>query len=360
MKIRRTPTASMVSQPARRDQRTKRESRRARYTRFMRISKDFPKDGVIVGVDLGGTNMQIGVVNAEGEIIGRCKRKTKAQDGRDTVIRRLCEGITRALDDAKAPRDRLMGVGIGAPSAVDFAQGIVIKAGNLGWENVPLRDILAKELGCSVELDNDVNVAAWGEAQLGAARGKDNTLAVWVGTGVGAGLVLDGKLWRGPGHTAGEIGHVVLFPGGQPGFMTVEDVCSRTGIVNALRRLMPMYPDSALHRLLLEKSDEGGSGMISSSVIARAYERGDELTIRVVNKSAEFLGVAIANIVTMLSIDCVVLGGGVTEALGEVYATRVRRSFERTVFPAVLRKTEIVVSTLRDDAGVLGAAMLVA
>ena len=100
--------------------------------------------------------------------------------------------------------------------------------------------------------------------------------------------------------------------------------------------------------------------MISSSVIARAYERSDELTIRVVNKSAEFLGVAIANIVTMLSIDCVVLGGGVTEALGEAYATRVRRSFERTVFPAVLRKTEIVVSTLRDDAGVLGAAMLVA
>ena len=332
----------------------------------MRIAKDFPKDQVVVGVDLGGTNMQIGVVDAEGRIIGRCKRKTKAHEGRDTVIKRLVEGVWRAMDDAKTPRERLFGVGVGAPSAVDFDRGVVIKAGNLGWEDLPLRDILAKELAkdagnrgsaLRVALDNDVNVAAWGEVQLGAARGRGNVLAVWVGTGVGAGLVLDGKLWRGPRHTAGEIGHVILFPGGQPGFMTVEDICSRTGIVNALKRLLPMYPDSALHKLIAEKADETGS--IGSSTIARAYERDDELTRRVVDKSAEFLGISIANIVTMLSIDCVVLGGGVTEALGGAYVARVAKSFERAVFPSVLRKTDIVASSLNDDAGVFGAAMLV-
>lgn len=322
----------------------------------MRITKDFPKDGVVVGVDLGGTNMQIGVVSAEGRVIGRAKRKTKAHEGRDTVIRRLVEGVARALDDAKTPHDRLVAVGVGAPSAVDFEKGLVIKAGNLGWEDVPLRDILAREFRCPVALDNDVNVAAWGEAQLGVARGRPNTLAVWVGTGVGAGLVLDGRLWRGPRHTAGEIGHVVLFPAGQPGMMTVEDICSRTGIVNALRRLLPMHPESVLHRLIAEKADETGS--IGSSTIARAYEKDDELARKVVDRSAEFLGIAIANIVTMLSIDCVVLGGGVTEALGEAYVSRVRRSFERTVFPNVLRKTEVLASALNDDAGMLGAAML--
>ncbi|MFN5496560.1 MAG: ROK family protein, partial [bacterium] len=272
----------------------------------------------------------------------------------------------RAMDDAKTPRERLFGVGVGAPSAVDFDRGVVIKAGNLGWEDLPLRDILSREFakdagvretGLRVALDNDVNVAAWGEAQLGAARGRGNVLAVWVGTGVGAGLVLDGKLWRGPRHTAGEIGHVILFPGGQPGFMTVEDVCSRTGIVNALKRLLPMYPDSALHKLIAEKADETGS--IGSSTIARAYEQDDELARTVVDKSAEFLGVAVANIVTMLSIDCVVLGGGVTEALGGPYVSRVTKSFERAVFPSVLRKTDIVASSLDDDAGVFGAAMLV-
>ena len=332
----------------------------------MRIAKDFPKESVVVGVDLGGTNMQIGVIDAEGRIIGRCKRKTKAHEGRDTVIRRLVEGVWRAMDDAKTPRERLFGVGVGAPSAVDFDKGVVIKAGNLGWENLPLRDILVREFareaglregGMRVALDNDVNVAAWGEAQLGAARGRGNMLAVWVGTGVGAGLVLDGKLWRGPRHTAGEIGHVVLFPGGQPGFMTVEDVCSRTGIVNAIKRLLPMYPDSALHKLIAEKADEGGA--IGSSTIARAYEKDDELARRVVDKSADFLGLAIANVVTMLSIDCVVLGGGVTEALGGAYVARVTKGFERAVFPSVLRKTDIVASSLNDDAGVFGAAMLV-
>jgi len=323
----------------------------------MRISKDFPKDMVVVGVDLGGTNMQIGVVNAEGKVIGRCKRKTKSHEGRDEVIKRIVEGIQRALDEAKTPREKLFGVGIGAPAVVDFDKGTVVKAGNLGWEDVALRDILMQQLRVPVALDNDVNCAAWGEAQLGAARGRANVLAVWVGTGVGGGLVLGGSIWRGPKLTAGEIGYVVLFPGGQPGMMTVEDICSRTGIVNALKRLLPGHPDSALHRLIAEKADE--TGAIGSSTIAKAYALEDELTRKVVDKSAEFLGFAIANLVTMLSIDCVALGGGVTEALGEPYVARVRKSFERTVFPASLRKTEFVASALNDDAGMLGAAMLV-
>jgi glucokinase len=323
----------------------------------MRISKDFPKDMVVVGVDLGGTNMQIGVVNAEGKVIGRCKRKTKSHEGRDEVIKRIIEGVQRALDEAKTPREKLFGVGIGAPAVVDFDKGTVVKAGNLGWEDVSLRDILMQQLRVPVALDNDVNCAAWGEAQLGAARGRANVLAVWVGTGVGGGLVLGGSIWRGPKLTAGEIGYVVLFPGGQPGMMTVEDICSRTGIVNALKRLLPAYPESALHRLIAEKADE--TGAIGSSTIAKAYAMEDELTRKVIDKSAEFLGFAIANLVTMLSIDCVALGGGVTEALGEPYVARVRKSFERTVFPASLRKTEFVASALNDDAGMLGAAMLV-
>ena len=323
----------------------------------MRISKDFPKDMVVVGVDLGGTNMQIGVVNAEGKVIGRCKRKTKSHEGRDEVIKRIIEGVQRALDEAKTPREKLFGVGIGAPAVVDFDKGLVVKAGNLGWDDVPLRAILSEQLRVPVALDNDANCAAWGEAQLGAARGRDHALAVWVGTGVGGGLVLGGQVWRGPRLTAGEIGYAVLFPGGQPGMMTVEDVCSRTGIVNALRRLLPAYPESALHRILAEKADE--SGAISSSMIARAYEKDDELVRKVVDRSAELLGGAIANMVTVLSIDCVVLGGGVTEALGEPYVARVRKGFERAVFPPSLRRIDFVASTLNDDAGMLGAAMLV-
>ena len=323
----------------------------------MKPVRDIPKDMVVAGVDLGGTNIQVGILSADGRVLGRCKRKTKASEGRDEVVRRVLESIQRALDEARIPRDRLFAVGVGAPAVVDFDKGLVVKAGNLGWEDVPLRAILSEQLRVPVALDNDANCAAWGEAQLGAARGRENLLAVWVGTGVGGGLVLGGRVWRGPRLTAGEIGYVVLFPNGQPGMMTVEDICSRTGMVNALRRLLPAHPESVLHRLIAEKADE--SGAISSSMIARAYEKDDELVRKVVDRSAELLGGAIANLVTVLSIDCVVLGGGVTEALGEPYVARVRKGFDRVVFPSSLRRIDFLASTLNDDAGMLGAAMLV-
>ena len=138
--------------------------------------------------------------------------------------------------------------------------------------------------------------------------------------------------------------------------MTVEDVCSRTGMVNAIRRLLPLHPESHLHRLLAEKADE--SGAIGSTMIAKAYLKDDLLARKVVDRAAELLGGAIANLVTVLSLDCVVLGGGVTEALGEPYLARVRRGFERAVFPPALAKAEFRASALGDDAGLLGAAML--
>ena len=337
----------------------------------MKSLRELPKDMVVAGVDLGGTNMQIGVIDADGRVIGRCKRKTKSAEGRDEVVKRLVEGVWRALDDAKTPRDRLYAAGVGAPAVVDFEKGTVVKAGNLGWDDVPLRDLLAQQLRVPVALDNDVNCAAWGECQLGAARGRSDVLAVWVGTGVGGGLVLGGSVWRGPRLTAGEIGYMTLFPGGQPGMSTVEDVCSRTGLANALRRLMPGHPESTLHRLVAERiaeraildkdrpTERAGDIALTSSMIAKAYEKGDELTRRVVDRSAELLGGAIANLVTVLSIDTVVLGGGVTEALGAAYVARVRKGYERSVFPPSLRRIEFVASTLNDDAGMLGAARLV-
>jgi glucokinase len=333
------------------------EHRHPEMPRGMIARTAVPGDLVVAGVDLGGTNIQVGILSADGRVLGRCKRKTKASEGRDEVVRRVLESIQRALDEARIPRDRLFAVGVGAPAVVDFDKGLVVKAGNLGWEDVPLRAILSEQLRVPVALDNDANCAAWGEAQLGAARGRENLLAVWVGTGVGGGLLLGGRVWRGPRLTAGEIGYVVLFPNGQPGMMTVEDICSRTGMVNALRRLLPAHPESVLHRLIAEKADE--SGAISSSMIARAYEKDDELVRKVVDRSAELLGGAIANLVTVLSIDCVVLGGGVTEALGEPYVARVRKGFDRVVFPSSLRRIDFLASTLNDDAGMLGAAMLV-
>lgn len=319
------------------------------------------RKGLVVGVDLGGTSMTAGVVDEKGRIVGRCKRKTRAQDGKETVIARLIEAISRACAEAGVERSQLSAIGIGAPSAIDFEKGVVLNAGNLGWKNVGLRDIVARRCDLPVAVDNDVNVAAWGEHELGAGKGRGDMLAVWVGTGIGGGLVLGGRLWRGPLFTAGEIGQTILFPSSSPGRQTVEEHCSRTAMVRAMETLLGFYPNSML-REFTERSDRDSNEpfdrAVSSSVLRECYSKGDALVRRVVDAAADLLGLAIANWITVLSIPTVVLGGGVTEALGKPWVTRVRDGFEEHVFPSSLRRVEVIPSALTDDAGVLGAAML--
>jgi len=275
----------------------------------------FRSDGPVIGVDLGGTNMAIGVVDEKGRVMGRCKRKTKAMEGRDRVLARLVEGVERACEEAKVPMKSIAGVGVGAPSAVDWDKGVVIHAGNLGWKRLPLREILEKKLDLPVVVDNDVNVAAFGESRVGAGKGKGDLLAVWVGTGIGGGFILDGKLYRGQLHTAGEIGHVVMFPGAGPGHRKLEEHCSRTAMVRSMLMLLGHYPDSMLREFL--KGQDEGEPSIGSGVIAECLQKGDPLVTSVVNASADLLGLAIANFLTVLSLPTVILGGGVTEALGK-------------------------------------------
>ncbi|MDZ4831097.1 MAG: ROK family protein [Phycisphaerae bacterium] len=314
--------------------------------------------GPVVGIDLGGTSMSIGVVDARGHVLGRAKRKTKASLGRDAVIARIVEGVSRACDDAKVALADVYAVGIGAPSGIDVPNGVVIRSGNLGWENLPLRAILRDALGKPVVLDNDVNVAAWGEFAVGAAKGREHALAVWVGTGVGGALVLNRRLFHGTFWTAGEIGQTIVTQNGAPGATTLEQQCSKVGISISLRRLLPFHPDSALHMILKEREELAASEPMSNSSVATAYHGGDELTTMVVEHAADTLGLAIANWITMLAIDMVVLGGGVTEALNAPFVKRVRKSFQHHVFPDVCRGCDIVTSVLVDDAGVIGAAML--
>ncbi len=311
--------------------------------------------GLVAGVDLGGTSISVGIVDGDGRIRGRHKRKTKATMGRDAVLDRIAEAVERACEDAKCGQSDVGAVGIGAPSAIDVEEGIIINAGNLGWKDVPLRAILEKRFGKRVIVDNDVNAAAWGEARAGAARSWADILAVWVGTGIGGGLVLGGELWRGSFHTAGEIGQMVLMPRGGVGRRTLEEHCSRVAMVRAMEALCGFYPESSITAALSRR--EPGE-LLGSGVIASAYAEGDELCRRVVDDAAELLGIAIANAVTLLSVKAVVLGGGVAEALGERYAERVRESFEAHVFPSTLRKCKFVPSELGDDAGIVGAALL--
>ncbi len=308
---------------------------------------------LVAGIDLGGTNMQIGVVDASNRIVGREKRKTKAEDGADAVIERIAVGVRTACADAGVEVKDLDAIGIGAPGAIDFAKGVVMEAPNLGWNGLPLVEHLSSALeGRPVALENDVNVAILGENRLGAGGNAQDVLGVWIGTGIGGGLILNGRLYHGALGTAGEFGQTILFPKAALGHRTLEQNCSRKHVVDRMRRLV----EAGRKTMLSDLADE--SSRIGSKLVAKAYHAGDELTVNVIDEVSEFLGASIASVVTMLSLPRIVLGGGLTEALGQSFVDRVKSEMDKYVFPSALRSVEVVPTTLEDDAGLLGAALL--
>jgi glucokinase len=313
-----------------------------------------PNTRPIVGIDLGGTNMQVGVVSGA-ELLGKAKKKTRADEGRDAVLDRIAQGIAEACTEARLKPSDLAAVGIGAPGAIDPAEGLVLEAVNLRWDNVPLAAILKDRLGVPVFVDNDVNAAVYGENRLGAGDNSRDLLGVWVGTGIGGGLILNGSLYYGACGTAGEIGHMIAMPGSQPGNRSLEQNCSRTSVVDRIVRLIRSNRKSIIPTLT-----DGDLDDIKSRVIARAYEAGDALTIEVVDAAADLLGTCVAGVVTLLSLNRVVLGGGLTEALGEPFVDKVKKAARRHAFPERCTSVKVVMTRLFDEAGILGAALIAA
>ena len=308
----------------------------------------------VIGVDLGGTNIQVGVVNEKNRIVGRSKSKTQADKGTETVIDRIVKTVNDAIDDSKLKPSEISGLGIGAPGTVDVKKGIVRTAVNLRWNNFPLCKHLTKKLKMPVTLDNDVNVGTWGEFVAGAAKTKKgDLLGIFVGTGIGGGLVLNGQLYSGDMGTAGEIGHVVLHADGILGRRTLENAASRTNIVRQITDLIRANHESSIGEATDDNLDN-----IRSKALAEALAKNDPLTTEIVKNAATYVGIAIANTVTLLSLSNVVVGGGMVEAAGGTFVEWVRESFVANVFPPDLKKCNIMASKLGDDAGVIGAADL--
>ncbi len=313
------------------------------------------KEELYVGVDLGGTNIQSGLVKSDGTILARDKRKTKAEGGDAVVVERIAEAVAKLVKGADVDMGDVAAVGVGSPGAIDDTKGIVLTSPNLRWNNFPLAEVLGKHLKPPVVVDNDVNVGAWGEYIAGAGRELDirDMLAVFVGTGVGGGLILNGELYRGHHRTAGEIGHTVLHANGPLGRRTLENFASRTAVVNLLRELI-----AANHPSVLAETAGPDLAQARSKVLKQAVEQGDALSIEVIRNAARYVGISIANVVTLLSLPAVVLGGGLTEALGQQFVDWVQEAYNEVVFPADLRQCQLLAGTLGDDAGLVGAALL--
>ncbi len=335
----------------------------------------------IVGIDLGGTNINVGVVDHGLRLLpgSQVNKKTQAVLGVGTVLDRIAAAVRASIDGAGLSMREVSSIGIAAAGAVDSSRGVVLKGGNLGFTNVPLAAQLRKRTGLRVFVENDVNAAVYGEwvHPRGAIQGARDALGVWIGTGVGGGLIISGRLYSGGFFTAGEIGHTTLFPGVPLGRRSLEQNCSRTAISDRLLALIASGHESVLRQTiekekkdLLDKArkdlkDKGKLGwnfepskILRSRAVAEAYERGDKLTISVVHEAAEHLGIAIAGAVTLLSLPHVVLGGGFTEALGAPWVGAVREATKRHVFPPECRKVRVVGTRLKDKAGIIGAALL--
>ena len=307
---------------------------------------------IVAGVDLGATHMQVGLVDEDGSIRARTSALTHPEDGFEGVMDRIATQIDRMCGQLGIARTDLAATGVGAPAVMDPHTGVVRIAVNLGWTDTPLGETLSAKLGMPVALENDVNAALLAEWKLGAGQGSDNILGVWLGTGVGGALVLEGHLHYGAYLSGGEIGHTVVFPGAPLGSKTLEQSSSRSAIVRRLAQLIAQGRPS----LLIELT-EGNPARAGSAEIASAYADGDPLVVEVLDELVSILGVSLGSAVTLLSLDRIVIGGGLGEALGDLFCARLETAVRATAFPDQCKGVRVVPSTLRENAGLLGAAL---
>ena len=312
------------------------------------------------GIDLGGTKIQAVVVDAAGEVLGETRVPTPRDGGPPGVAAAMGQAVEQAAAQAGVAPGDLEGVGVGSPGVVDDQAGTVAGAGNLpDWEEAySLRDVLAKELGTKVRLGNDVQVATDAEFELGSAKPYDSILGVFWGTGVGGGIVLDGRPWIGR-SAAGEIGHVVVRIGGR------QCTCGRRGCMEAYAgrlamelRARQLMDEKGHHTKLFEIMEERGRERLTSGVWARALKAEDKMAKKLLREAIEALGAGVASTLNILDVEAVVIGGGMGVRLGEPYVERIREAMMPHLF-ADSRPPAVHVAALGDLGGAIGASLLV-
>jgi glucokinase len=310
------------------------------------------------GVDLGGTKIQTVVVDAKNKVLGESRRPTPPTGGPEDVANEIAAALREAAEQAGLETGDLVGTGVGSPGDADEKTGVVSDARNLpGWNtSFPLGQYLSDQLGAPVSVGNDVQVAVQGEFELGAAKEFDTILGVWWGTGVGGGLILDGKPWLGRGAAA-EIGHMVVKRGG------ARCTCGRRGCMEAYagrlamelkaRREVERGAKTDLFRIM----EERGRDRLTSGVWERALEHGDHLATRLIDRAVKYLGAGIASAVNLIDPEAVIIGGGLGVRFGEKYVERIATRMHPHLFvpdrPPVMHVAE-----LGDLGGAIGAALL--
>jgi glucokinase len=312
----------------------------------------------VVGVDIGGTNLVVGAMPADGSReIGVHTLPTRAALGADAVVDRICEmietTIAAIIAETGATRADVLGVGIGSPGPLDREKGLVIVTPNLGWKDFPLRDRISTQVGLPATLDNDANCATLGETWLGAARGGRNVVGFTLGTGIGGGLIMDGRLYHGASDVAGEIGHMTIEANGRRcgcgNYGCLEAYASGPAIAMRAREALAGGEPSLLPGLV-----DGDLSTLTAAIVYKASAQGDAIATEVVKDTARFLGIGVANILNVFNPDVVVLAGGVALA-GDSLFVPLRAEVRRRAFKPAVDACRIVPGTLDGSAGMVGA-----
>ncbi len=311
------------------------------------------------GIDLGGTKIQAAIIDEADHVVGASRRATPTEGGPADVATEIEAAMREAAGAAGVQVSDLAGVGVGSPGTIDD-DGTVTSARNLpSWEgSFPLAKTLEEAFGCPVEVGNDVQVATDAEFQLGAGRPFDSILGVFWGTGVGAGIILNGKPWTGRGG-AGEIGHIVVEIDG------ARCTCGRIGCMEAYagraameKHVLHLHHEKGHKTDLFKLMREHDRTRLTSGIWARALDRGDHLAVHVIDRAVRALGAGVASVVNVLDVESVIIGGGLGVKLGEPFAKRIAEQMQPHLF-SDFRPPKVQVAELGDLGGATGAALLV-
>ena len=315
----------------------------------------------VIGVDLGGTNIVVGVLpidGGDGEVLALKVEPTDAQRGAKYVVDKIVLLIEEARADIVSTfggtRSDFAGIGIGAPGPLNRATGTVIQSPNLGWRNFPLRDLITNAVNLPAVLDNDANCATYGEWWLGAGRNVDTLIGLTLGTGIGGGIVLNGQIFHGVSDAAGEIGHMTIEANGR------KCSCGNYGCLEAyasgpaIARRAIEGVDAGAESLLTDLVD-GNIEAITAATVYEAVINGDTYANDVMRETAKFLGAGVANVINIFNPDMIVIAGGVTKA-GDHLFVPLRAEVRRRAFKSALDACEICAAYLPGTAGVIGAA----
>ncbi|MGA2747472.1 MAG: ROK family protein [Verrucomicrobiota bacterium] len=315
------------------------------------------KADYFVGVDLGGTKILAGVFDDKLNCLGKTKMSTKSERGPEEVIERIARCARDAVDECDLDFKQVRAVGVGAPGAVDAETGRVIFAPNLQWQDVALKKILEKQLGLPVSVENDCNSATLGVFEKELLSKPRHLIGVFIGTGIGGGIILDGKLYSGFNGTAGEIGHMVIQVGGP------KCNCGNRGCFEALASRGAIF--RTIHAAIKDGQKTVLTDMLGpeltdlrSGDLRKAIRKGDKVVEKIVEDAAEYTGIAVANLINILNPEVVVLGGGVIDALGDDMMAIIVETAEDYAMSGTNKGIEVVASKVGDDAGIIGGAVL--